>query len=241
MARTIGEAGRSVREMQKRRRQRRYALAAVSAAGVLVLIRLSFLTPRSAWCALIAGGLIIGTMLWLERRSGKVDAKWRQEERRAGRGADGEERVGDILGQLPDDHIVLHDIVASYGNIDHVVLAPRGVFAVETKSHRGRVTSDGVALFLNGRRLPKDPIRQALRNALWLRDRIRERTGLEVFVQPLLVFSRGFIPRPLPRLKGVFVTESQHLNQMIGQIRGRALPVERLISALTAEATAAGP
>lgn len=75
--------------------------------------------------------------------------------------------------------IVLHDIPADVGNIDHVVIAPQAVFAVETKSFRKprkdtakpdaahRVVFDGQSLrfpdFVN-----TDAIDQVQRGAEWV-------------------------------------------------------------------------
>lgn len=87
---------------------------------------------------------------------------------------------------------VLHDVPADGFNIDHVVVAPRGIFAVETKSFRKprssadaghEVTYDGEML-----RFPdfttKEPIRQAHEQACWLSRELREAIGKEVKVIP---------------------------------------------------------
>lgn len=58
------------------------------------------------------------------------------------RGAQGEARVAEILGaRLPHDVRVLHDrrIPGSRANIDHIVIAPSGVWVIDTKRHRGKV------------------------------------------------------------------------------------------------------
>lgn len=82
--------------------------------------------------------------------------------------------------------IVMHDLPGDGFNIDHVVIAPRGVYAVETKSVRkpkgeakasSRVGFDGRML-----RFPDfiktDAIEQAQRQAQWLSRDIRK--GLEI-------------------------------------------------------------
>jgi hypothetical protein len=171
-------------------------------------------------------------LVGLERRSHKADRSLRRAERRAGRGAVGEERVEEILGHLPDDHVVIHDLEASYGNIDHVVLAPYGVFVIETKSQWGRLSTNGSTLLLNGRPLPKDPVEQSLRNALWLRDRIRRHTGLEVFVHALVVFTRACASEPLPKLRGVQILEARHLLEVIAQTHGKEIPADRVLPAI---------
>lgn len=59
------------------------------------------------------------------------------------RGAGGEERVAELLGKHLDDHVVaLHDrrIPGSRANIDHIVIAPSGVWVIDSKRYRGKVT-----------------------------------------------------------------------------------------------------
>lgn len=90
---------------------------------------------------------------------------------------------------------VMHDLPAEGFNIDHVVIAPRGVYAVETKSFRKpkqadssdayRVAFDGGLL-----RFPdfaeKDAVEQARRQAQWLSKVLREALSREVPVIPAL-------------------------------------------------------
>jgi hypothetical protein len=67
-------------------------------------------------------------------------------------GAEGERRVGAVLGELPPAWTVLHDRLLRPGrtevNLDHVLIGPGGVFLVDAKNRAGRVTEHG------GRPLP---------------------------------------------------------------------------------------
>lgn len=61
------------------------------------------------------------------------------------RGAAGEEHVAKVLAKyLDDDVIVLHDrrIPDSRANIDHIAVAPSGVWVIDTKRYKGKVTID---------------------------------------------------------------------------------------------------
>lgn len=88
--------------------------------------------------------------------------------RRADRGADAEEKIGDMLEELGEDFEVIHDIDSAYGNIDHLVISRRGgIFMVETKSHRGTITTTESEILLNGHAPEKDFIAQSLRNSYW--------------------------------------------------------------------------
>ena len=63
------------------------------------------------------------------------------------KGARGEEKVSGILACLPDTYHVFNDFAVGRKHVDHVVVGPGGVFSIETKFWRGRVTiEDGHVL-----------------------------------------------------------------------------------------------
>jgi LmbE family N-acetylglucosaminyl deacetylase len=236
MPRTVGKAGASIRKMQRRFRNTRLGMLIALLAAVLGLIWLSlhYLKHPGWWGAGIVMTLVIVLQV-LEKRTDRAERRLRKAARQANRGAEGEERVEEILARLPDDHVVIHDLLGDYGNIDHVVVAPHGVFAIETKSHWGRLSCEGSTLLVNGRPLPKDVVAQTVRNALWLRDRTKEQTGLEVFVHAVLVFTRARASMPLPKLKGVQIVEARRLLEVIGQSHGRPIPAGQIASAITTD------
>jgi hypothetical protein len=105
------------------------------------------------------------------------------------------------------DCLVLHDLPGDGFNIDHVVIAPRGVYAIETKSYRKprnasernddpshRVTYDGNALRFPDF-LTKRPIEQASRQAEWLRRLLRSEHGLDVPVIAAVALPGWFVVR----------------------------------------------
>jgi hypothetical protein len=116
---------------------------------------------------------------------------------RRDRGASAEEHVGSLLAQLPpEEWRVIHDASFGRGNIDHILVGPAGVFALETKSHPGPVRV---------RRVHGTTIRQAIAQ----RDALEQ--VLQIRVEPLLVFSRAWVDRPLARRKGVRVVPARLL------------------------------
>lgn len=116
---------------------------------------------------------------------------------RRDRGASAEEHVGGLLEQLPaDEWCVIHDASFGRGNIDHILIGPAGLFTVETKSHPGPVRVG---------RVHGATIRQAQAQ----RDAIEHVMGMRV--EPLLVFSRAWVDRPLARRKGVRVLPARVL------------------------------
>jgi hypothetical protein len=72
-------------------------------------------------------------------------------------GADGEEAIGDQLARLPAGWRALHSVpVGCHGaDIDHVVIGPGGVFAIDTKHHpSSSVWVAGDIFLVNGVRQP---------------------------------------------------------------------------------------
>ena len=127
-------------------------------------------------------------------------------------GLDCEMAVGQELNQLMREGCyVFHDFPAEGFNIDHVVVSPKGILAIETKgrakpdkdggSSEATVVFDGEALKFPGW-VEKKPIDQAIRQAEWLAKWLSSAVGERIAVQPVLALPGWFIERkkPSPRL-----------------------------------------
>ena len=112
--------------------------------------------------------------------------------RRLVRGERGELRVAEVLDDLrPFGYRAFHDLVRDGFNIDHVVVGPAGIFAVETKfrSGEGEITfRNGAGLFINGFPEEKDSLKQARGNAREVNRIIKDNCGFNEWVWPLVVF-----------------------------------------------------
>lgn len=55
------------------------------------------------------------------------------------KGIKGESIVAEYLNQLPEDYFVFNDVKfpGSWGNLDHIIIGPNGVFVIETKNITG--------------------------------------------------------------------------------------------------------
>jgi len=49
------------------------------------------------------------------------------------KGALGEWLTEETLKSLPDGYVVINDVTQKFGNIDHVVIGPTGVYVIDTK------------------------------------------------------------------------------------------------------------
>jgi hypothetical protein len=123
-------------------------------------------------------------------------------------GLDAEIAVGQELNQLMAYGCrVFHDVQAENFNIDHVVVGPSGVYAVETKGRskpdKGRgsadakVIYDGEVLQFPDWQEPK-PIAQAKRQAVWLGKWLTSAVGSSVSVIPALALPGWFVERSKP-------------------------------------------
>lgn len=91
------------------------------------------------------------------------------------KGIKGEYIVADYLNQLPEDYFVFNDVKfpGSYGNLDHVVVGPTGVYVIETKNYEGFFLVKGNEWFYkNGSRVKKakgQPGKQVMANSISLK------------------------------------------------------------------------
>lgn len=81
------------------------------------------------------------------------------------KGARGEERVASLLGTLPTGWHVFHDFRAGKFHVDHVVVGPAGICAVETKNWRGRVTVEEDEVLVENVLPDRSPLKQATNQA----------------------------------------------------------------------------
>jgi hypothetical protein len=214
-------AGQSTREMAARRHRKRiwYSLLAIV---VVLLIMVIALNPGLMKVGGIGSiGLLIAAR-WIMNYSDAKDKQMRKEEKRAIRGAKGEEKIGSILENLGEDYLVIHDVASPYGNIDHIVIGKEsGIFLLETKAHGGRVSVKEGRLLLNGHDPEKDFIAQALHNTYWLREKTRPLLNLEPWITPVLVFTNAFVERTAP-VNGVVIVNKKFLLSMLQRSNKKA-------------------
>jgi hypothetical protein len=105
----------------------------------------------------------------------------------------GEENVKNVLGLLPDTYtvIVSFHLPDNPSNIDFIVLSPFGIFTIEVKNVKGVISYDGRQLMQNNHLLEGKDILVQVRDQYWgLHAFLKEKTGKEYFISPILVFIR---------------------------------------------------
>ncbi len=126
------------------------------------------------------------------------------------KGARGEEKVAGILAGLPPAYHVFNDFAAGRAHVDHVVVGPGGVFSMETKAWRGRVTVDDGVVLVDGHRPDRDPLIQTLNEAAQVRKTLAD-LGWSGVVTPVLVFASDSFDAHRADVRGVAIMNSSEL------------------------------
>ncbi|MGA2675718.1 MAG: nuclease-related domain-containing protein [Methanobacterium sp.] len=110
------------------------------------------------------------------------------------KGARGEKLVANHLSKLPKEYITINDVKIPnlVGNIDHVVVGPSGIYAIETKNYSSCYFADeDYWYYCNSRQKAKtNPAKQAKIQALKLNEFISEQaenTLNRLYVHPIVV------------------------------------------------------
>ena len=223
------KGGQNIRELALRRRVK--AVGSFIAAGFIVVIpfllaktfdkffkqissanpaqsqiTLNFLPIFYIFFVLMALGLIAnGAFLW--KRANHAD-----------QGAKGEEDIAQALSILESQGWQLEygmRLGNGVGDLDVFCVSPNGkAFAIEVKSHRGEVITDGQELFrrMGNKKYPfeKNFISQTMKQAL----KIKQQKDLH-FVIPILAFSTARVSIQGDKFKNVYIVEKAKLVSLL--------------------------
>lgn len=153
------------------------------------------------------------------------------------KGEAAERAVGALLDDLrKDGYTPFHDIPTPRGNIDHALIGPAGVFAIETKyvskpdgKRKADISYDGSRLMIGGRNHSRD-LEQAQAVATNLREIVRSSTGLTgIDVMPILAYPGWMVSGNTPAHKVQVINPKQ-----IFEVRGwRRLLSDDQVSQIT--------
>jgi len=183
------------------------------------------------WLIVTSGTVLIWLM---HRMKGPLESIWKERIKWL-RGGQGEAYVALLLrDDLPDGwHIFNNIMIRDKYDIDHVVVGPRGLFAISTKAGRGLYSeSEERAILFNGK--PTEFLDEAVDLAVKLHDRLEAITGKSIpFVQPILAAPLAYIGFPT-RSRTAWVVHEDNMVEMLLTSEKR-LPnaeVKRIIVAL---------
>jgi hypothetical protein len=130
------------------------------------------------------------------------------------RGEAAEESVGGLMEALPDNYFVVSDFATKKGTTDYIVVGPKGILTIETKSHQGVVTSHGEKLLRDGHPFENDFIKQAWAHSYSVRDLLAEKGVCILRPQPVIVFTDADV-QVEERVRGVPVIGVKDLHAFL--------------------------
>lgn len=142
-------------------------------------------------------------------------------------GRDGEKAVGQYLELLREQGVkVFHDIPGDNFNLDHVLVAPSGIYVIETKTFskpdkgQARIVYTGETLIHHNGFKDDKPIIQVKAAANWLKQVIKESTGKDLDVKKVVLFPGWFIePTAESKQSDVWVLNPKALPAFISNSR----------------------
>jgi hypothetical protein len=183
---------------------------------------------------LILGG-VLGMIVWTWDDPPEFIAKWK-------RGAEGERQTGRVLKKLEArSWKSVHDRAGKYGNLDHVVVGPGGVFLLDSKNLSGAITLEDAGLKTEYTDAPKDgftytSLAGSMRGAAaHLKDQIAATTDLTYWVQAVVVIWGDFPEREAERDKVAYVS-GDHLEAWLSRQPDRLSPRDQRLIQLGLDA-----
>jgi hypothetical protein len=179
-------------------------LVAFSLCGVMVLFFV-FLFRRTWY---FSAPLFVLEAYLLMRKDVRDMLRWNQ-------GARGEERVGSVLASLRSrGFVALHDLEFGGGNVDHVVVGPTGVFALETKAWRRKIWLASGPRLMVGNRDETSCKRQVMNEVYEVKRRLAKE-GADPYVVGCLVLTETRLAKGRIELGSVTVVDIDDLESFI--------------------------
>lgn len=188
------EAGRSARAEYERRMAEHRAssrktlptrIAVIAGASLVIgLIAERLLSPLP-WIGWVAGLIVVLTLSEPLLDARKRIKAWRT-------GSVGEEQTEKWLRKLPAGFVILHDLAipGSKANVDHLVIGPSGVYVVDSKNYRWKITENRAGELWSG----KYPMARIIEAANWEATKVAGHLG-GVAVEAMLCVHGAELPR----------------------------------------------
>lgn len=199
MAKVLGESAKYVTKQSLKKYQRQF-IAIVLVTFFLSLIIgfwLGLSLNRHNYLWIWIPILIIVLMLFLANQViNKVTDRLEKKRIDYRKGATGEALVGYILAWLPDNYTVINGLKPTRrsGDIDHIVVGPTGVYAIDTKNWKGVIEADSKReLLRNGRPTGKNDAQKLFDLTMFIKNKVKSLAGSELFIHAVLVFPCAWV------------------------------------------------
>lgn len=199
MAQALGKAGRFTTNETLRRARQSLTTSLIVTTGLGLAAGFIFsLVFNKSPLSLIVSLLIIACGYFPFKYSLKRIEEIENLRLNYRKGTAGEAFIASVLERLSHEYYVINDLSTPYGNLDHVVIGPTGIFVIDTKNWRGTVSADGKGeLLYNGKPTDKPEIGNFQARIMEIRKRFLSLCDLEdVYFQALFVFPVAYVEAP---------------------------------------------
>src|SRR5438105_2790651 len=173
-----------LRRQKMRENWRDWVVIALTIAGSVIAVVLLDGRTALAFAALLGVFIALALFAWLVGGDAhSLPWMW---------GAVGEQATAEALEGLDSSWAYEHDLPHRFGNWDHVVVGPAGIFLLDTKNMSGRIHARGDELQSGSIRHRGVGLR---RSAAALSEALAQRLGKRPWVQPAYVIWGDFAQR----------------------------------------------
>lgn len=132
------------------------------------------------------------------------------------KGAEGEEKVARSLSFLPAGYSVFNDLQLEDGgpSFDHIVVAPTGLFVIETKNWSGEITFENGQVLYNGNVPQRSPLKQVKEASAALLNHLSDAHCPEAPAHPVVCFVNNRPKGGLTNVGGVRVCTDADLHEL---------------------------
>ena len=188
------------------------------AAGWLLHAALPFpnlSTSQAGLLFILLAGILAGVTYWSARRL-----------RSFLKGAEGEEKVARSLAFLPATHTVFNDFQFMSGGptFDHIVVAPIGIFVIETKNWSGEITFEKGQVLYNGEAASRSPLKQVKEATASLLNHLSAANCPDLPVHPVVCFVGNCPQGGLSNVGGVRICTDSDLHGLFENTLESPLP-----------------
>ncbi len=211
MAKVLGDSGRYTSEESVKRFGK---IMTLSLIGLMLFSGLiGFFLAKNKLVFSILGFIAAAIVFSFFYRKAMRHERYRFNYRR---GADGEFRVGNTLSLFPDEYNIINDLKTDFGNIDHVVVGPSGVYVLDTKNWRGTITADeNGELLVNGKPADKSEVKILTSRVMNIKEKVKTLCSLDPYIKGVLVFPSARVEAKWGTTKAVHCIRDEQLYDYI--------------------------
>ncbi|HZS18075.1 MAG TPA: nuclease-related domain-containing protein [Candidatus Udaeobacter sp.] len=222
MANVFGSAGQHAGRQSVAAFKRMFLtvlIVAIIAAFCEGAVLTGVVLTRGGIAQLVLAFVIAFLLFWLLRHASQRINAHETERLNWRKGALGEYEVGAELERLSDDYAIFNNVnTAGFGNFDHIVVGPTGLFAIETKNWNGLISANGAGeLTRNGKDSSTRHVHNFFHRVMMLREQIVALThSNDAYIRAVMVFPKAHVEAQFGATRYVHCIALDRLHDYIG-------------------------